>query len=597
MSVQMASRFPNWATALMLIAAFLLGTMWPRVRDVEEDTQGGAGTVEGPRPVAGLASVGQSPTDSSVGGRINGRVVDLDGHPLRHVLVRATNVRTGTGAAALTDRAGAFQLSELRPGEYTVSAVKAGFVSLQYGQQAAFDLPRSLTIDSAGVADVTLALKRGGAIVGTVTDELGEPMAGVALSVWRAINTSDGRRLAEVEGADGAYHTDDLGHFRIPGLPEGVYVLGGSREEPSVRQASEALVVYGLTYFPGRVRHEDAEEVTVRLGHESPASFALVPTRPRTVAGTVTMASGHIEGRGSVRLTKLDGGVQWARIAPINEDGSFMFRDAIPPGEFAIAAAIRRAGGRGIGPSGIETHVGEIVVRVEEADIVGLQVSAVPEALIEGRVSVGDSESEILPPQLQVVGRHGGAPGNWPLIFAAPVRPDGSFQLRTGSRVTFISVESGEPGWRVKDIVLDGRSLGADGFSTEPGVRYAGVNVVLSRRTTSISGRVVGNRDGILGGGESVVLAFATDPARWHDPFRRYVHAVRANDDGAYEISGLPAGEYQLVAMARIDTALLADPTFLRSLIPTSISILLNESEVVRVDLDLNEEGFDEPEA
>ena len=75
------------------------------------------------------------------------------------------------------------------------------------------------------------------------------------------------------------------------------------------------------------------------------------------------------------------------------------------------------------------------------------------------------------------------------------------------------------------------------------------------------------------------MLAFSTDRALWTTAPRRVSGAARLSSDGRYRISGLPPGEYYLAAMTDFDPAQLDDPSFLESLIPRAVKVVIGEGE------------------
>jgi hypothetical protein len=74
------------------------------------------------------------------------------------------------------------------------------------------------------------------------------------------------------------------------------------------------------------------------------------------------------------------------------------------------------------------------------------------------------------------------------------------------------------------------------------------------------------------------VFVFSTDRAHWASGGRR-IRSVRATDAGAYEIGGLPPGEYYLCALTELDTMLQFESEYLGQLVPVSIRIALAEGE------------------
>jgi len=78
---------------------------------------------------------------------------------------------------------------------------------------------------------------------------------------------------------------------------------------------------------------------------------------------------------------------------------------------------------------------------------------------------------------------------------------------------------------------------------------------------------------------EYSMLAFSTDRALWTTAPRRVSGAARLSSDGRYRIGGLPPGEYYLAAITDFDPAQLDDPSFLESLIPRAVKVVIGEGE------------------
>src|SRR5262245_38268348 len=63
---------------------------------------------------------------------LRGQVFSVDGTPLRRAQVRAMGPE-GRGGTSTTDPQGKFEIKELPAGRYTITATKAGYVTMQYG--------------------------------------------------------------------------------------------------------------------------------------------------------------------------------------------------------------------------------------------------------------------------------------------------------------------------------------------------------------------------------------------------------------------------------------------------------------------------------
>ena len=121
------------------------------------------GQVTPARPGPGATT----PTGTAV---IRGAVVAMDtGTPLGRVQIRAFGNTPDArgGRATSTDDQGRFELRELPAGRYSVTAMKAGFVSLQYGQRWPNERGTPVEVaDGQTVEKITIALPRGAVITG-----------------------------------------------------------------------------------------------------------------------------------------------------------------------------------------------------------------------------------------------------------------------------------------------------------------------------------------------------------------------------------------------------------------------------------------------
>src|SRR5262245_57707279 len=173
--------------------------------------------------------------------RLSGRIVAAQvGTPLRRAQVTLVSVGTGTPTRriATSDGDGRFEFTELPAGRFTVSATKAGYVSLEYGQKRPFESGTPINIaDGERVEKIDFSLARGSVIAVRVTDDFNEPLAGAQVQVQRFQYGPDGqRRLTGVNSA-GLFPfagTDDRGEMRVYGLMPGEYVLSASVQRAGV---------------------------------------------------------------------------------------------------------------------------------------------------------------------------------------------------------------------------------------------------------------------------------------------------------------------------------------------------------------------------
>jgi protocatechuate 3,4-dioxygenase beta subunit len=216
------------------------------------------------------------PVELVIRGRreLTGRVVDeTTAAPVASAVVsaeRTTRMQSGGGGMSFafimsdssgdaeTDGEGRFRLPGLAAGEYTLTARAASYRPLE--QQV--KVP-----ESEAPRPVTLLLKPGLIIRGTVLDPTGRPAPGVVVEASPAAR--GGRGIAFRESAETARSGDD-GAFTVAGLEPGQYVLAASAEDgATAREVVEAgaeepveLRLEGGGAISGRVVSEDGSPVS-----------------------------------------------------------------------------------------------------------------------------------------------------------------------------------------------------------------------------------------------------------------------------------------------------------------------------------------------
>jgi Carboxypeptidase regulatory-like domain len=171
--------------------------------------------------------------------RITGVVVDAQTDvALRRARVASTNASARV-VPVFTDELGKFSLDV--PANLTLRITKAGYAE---------EILWVASPRGAGPAtDVHVAMKRGAAITGRVVDGVGAPV--VAATVFaRAVSSatdtdSTSRRLSTL--------TDDLGEFRVGGLPEGEFEVSArsAAAQGRERAPADASAAVSLRVRPG----------------------------------------------------------------------------------------------------------------------------------------------------------------------------------------------------------------------------------------------------------------------------------------------------------------------------------------------------------
>jgi hypothetical protein len=191
----------------------------------------------GHQPQAVSVTVGERPVELDVvlggAGRLAGSVVTADGTPVRDAAVTLTNVHGEVVATTRSGREGAYVITELVAGEYTLAASAPAF------RPAA--LPVTVQASRETRQDVELA---GGAVLrGTVRAGDGRPVEDARVTLLDAAgNVVD----TLTTGADGTYRFVDLssGEYTViaagyPPVATVLQVAGGGRTERDLQLGHE----------------------------------------------------------------------------------------------------------------------------------------------------------------------------------------------------------------------------------------------------------------------------------------------------------------------------------------------------------------------
>ncbi len=560
----------------------------------------------------GMPMMPGGPRDFKTGtGRIRGRILSAEtGQPLRRVQVRimGPNIAFKT---MLTDADGRYEFPELPAGRFTISATKSGFVSVQYGQTRPFESGKPIELAEAQVIDkADIALPRGSVIAGRIVDEFGEPIADAMVSAMRSV-WSGGRRRLQPAGRVG--QTNDLGQYRIFGLPPGDYFVSATFRSAETGMLMDIGMVtgattaaqasgYAPTYYPGTTSAPEAQRVRLALGQEiSGTDFALAPVRLARVSGLVVRSDGRPASGTIVTLMPRAADNMFAmmdRGGRTDANGNFTIT-GVTPGDYTLQVrgmsftTMSSASGdqmtftaRVGGPDtdgAQEAEFGSMPVTVAGEDVANVTIvttkggsaagrvtfdgSAQPASLTGIRVTAvsTDNEPTIMFPAL---------PGQTP---PGSLQADGSFELRGLAGTRLVRVQGLPPGWVLKSVAIDGQDVTDTGFEFKPGAAISGVDVVVTNKTTEVNGTVTtANGRPVT---DFTLVLFADDPAKWTLPQTRHVAAARPDQDGRVKVRNLPAGDYYAIAVEYLAQGEWGDPEVLERLKGKATRITLTEGE------------------
>ncbi|HEY8535624.1 MAG TPA: carboxypeptidase-like regulatory domain-containing protein [Vicinamibacterales bacterium] len=509
--------------------------------------------------------------------RLRGVVVGGEsGQPLRRAIVRLQGEGIREGRITTTDEEGRWELADLPAGRYTLTASKAGYVTLQYGQRRAFVAGRPIELaDGQTLDNLNFHLPRGAVISGRIIDEFGEPVADVSVAPMR-YQFANGRR--QLVPAGRFAQTDDGGHFRIYGLPPGEFYLSATfRDWSTMGAMNESSHGYAPTYYPGVMSPQHAEPIVLGLGGEvSGLTFPLLPVRTVTISGTALDGLGRPLANAFVQVMPRENVMGVFTMSAGNrtrEDGSFRVTNVVPGDYTVIAVPIQqiRGGGENIAPAMADVTVGS-------EDISGVVLTPPRGATIRGRVVLKDRASN--PPSPETITITALPDGDGGPVFMmgtrpSALRPDWTFDLRVPRSPALIRPLVTSEEWTVAAVLVNGEDVADTGVTFRDGDMITDVQVVLTTRRTEVSGSVVDDRG--QPAPDYTVVVFPEDPAYWRARWSRRIRVARPDQSGTWSIRGLPPGRYVATAIEAVEQGEEYDSALLERLRPIGTPFALGE--------------------
>jgi hypothetical protein len=559
--------------------------------------------------------------------RISGRVITTDaGTPIRRAQVRIMGPEI-MAKTAMTDAEGRFEFRDLPGGRFNLSASKSGYVTIQYGQTRPFESGRPIELtDKQVLENADIAMPRGSVLAGRIVDEFGEPLPDVSVTAMRQTWSNGRRRLTPAPGR--IAQTNDLGQYRIYGLPPGEYfisaTLRGGMEMMAMEMAMSIRGVaadagpsasspssgYAPTYFPGTFNVGEAQRVTLTVGQEiSNADFALTPVRLAKITGIVIGSDGKPLSGAMVTVapssrTEATFGMQSS--GRTNADGAFTIPN-VAPGDYQLQAnamqmittsdggntmtfQIRTTVGGGPGGGG-EPEFGSVPLVVAGEDVANIVLTTTRGATATGKITFeGGAKpptltgirvtSQVIDGPAMTIAFPGGGGG------AGAVKPDGTFELKGLAGPRIIRVAGLPPGWALESVRMNGADITDSGADFRAGDTVPGIDITLTSQTTSIAGSVVGP-DGAPMKDYTLVI-FADDPDLWKMPMSRWVTGTRPDQDGRFKVQNMPPGSYHAVAVEYIPSGEWGDPELLERLKGKGRRFTLEEGSTETLELKLS---------
>ena len=565
------------------------------------------------------------------GAVIEGQVVDSSGFPVSNARVRVRRVDAvggGSDLVADTDDDGTYRIGSLPAGRYQLHSERAApdnmFVQpyldmqlrVQPLQRAAVPItPMSeiATVDlrPGGQSAVILVHKTyavlppdapiGGFVSGVVSDEFGDPLAGVDVQLWQ-LRYSGGRYYATPTGRGGSSspmtfspprRTDDRGYYRFFYVKPGRYIVTATVDDARVAPV----------YYPGVTTVGSA--MPIEVGRKQEVSGVMIRFRrsyeARVYGFAVNAAGEALRGALSLQARHRAGQVELPpRMVTVNPDATFEFLN-VPPGEYVLASITAGGGG---------PEFAMQLVSVGGPEVPPITIRTGPMATMTGRIEMeggGASGSTLFQavPDPDYPVRPAFSPRDEFTAFASAQQhtsearildalapnADGSFQMRgLAGPVRFTVPNPPPPGVWLKAVTIGGvNAVEEPVMFNGPDSSRTDVRVVFASSAGGLSGRVFDERGDRAE--DYRVVVFSTNRDRWFAGSQFVRITAGPNADDRFTMTSLPPGDYFAAAIDGIDGDMDSgdwqNPDVLAALSTRAQRVTVGERQRVSADLRL----------
>jgi protocatechuate 3,4-dioxygenase beta subunit len=535
-------------------------------------------------------------------GRILGRIVALDtGTPIRRAQVRVSGPDIGM-KTALSDADGRYEFRDLPAGRFSLNASKSGYVSVQYGQTRPFESGRPIELAEKQVLDkADIALPRGGVVSGRIVDEFGEPVAEAMVSAMRQTWVGGRRRLVP---SGRTSQTNDLGQYRLYGLPPGEYYVSATLRNAEAMMMFEMMAPtagpsgsnpasgYAPTYFPGTHSAADAQKVTVGIGQEAQQTdFALSPVRLAKITGIVIGSDGKPVENAMINVLPASrtgdvGMMMMAASGRTSKDGHFTV-NGVAPGDYTLNARSMRIVTPDSGDTmvftatiggGGDAEFAAMPITVSGDDLSNLVVVTTRGATAAGRIVFEGGAKPANVTSIRITAM--ADPGEGPMMVGGgggTAKADGTFELKGLAGHRLLRLANLPSGWMMKSVRVNNVDVTDTGLEFRPGDTLSNVEIVASARTTEVNGAVTMTNGTPLK--DYTVIVFSDDPQHWSHPMSRWVAGGRPDQEGQFKIRNLPPGSYYAAAVDYVEAGAWSDPDLLDRLKTSASRFTLDEGE------------------
>lgn len=526
---------------------------------------------------------------------VQGTVVTAaGGEPLRgaRVTLSGGEGRQAHTYGGTTDGDGRFSISGVAAGRYRFQASKNGYVTQSYHPDGSGGVETILELsDGQQIEKVLFKLNRAAVIQGRVTDENGDPVAGVQVEAL-AFNARSERQAFPVSSAS----TNDLGEFRLFGLSPGSYYVvaiessvsdlasglatlvssGGSAAEFVVErgtisfESEQQANHHPPMYYPGVTQRGQAQKIHVAAGQETRIDLSLRPEKTVTVSGRVLGPTGKPAAQVFVAIHSQDIASAFSELGAsgiTDAQGKFEIKGVLP-GSYTVSAA-----------SQVEekSYSAQQPLEVAGENVTGIQLRLSGGVDLPGRVvAAAGSDVDLGQVQAMLLATHGSS--------FAKMKKDGTFTFSNVQQGTYGLQLFGLPeGWFVSSVAFGAQNVLESGLKLgEAGAAHT-IDVVIKQGTGQIEGTVFRQDDPAPG---SIVRLAPERSSAYRTDLDR---TANTDQRGHFIIKDIVPGRYRATATSGEHDGEDDDESAADSAAETSITLSERESKTVQLKLKTRE--------
>jgi hypothetical protein len=471
------------------------------------------------------------------------------------------------------DAAGHFEFTNLEPGRFRIHANRNGFSSQAYGAKSPGDRQGATItlVPGQAIKDLVVPLSPHGVILGRVVDEDGEARVGIDVQAVRL--EWQGRRKGPT--TYGNAHTNDLGEYRIYGIPAGSYIIEATASRSAAVYSSPDPEIsakpeegYVSTYYPGTVDAGTASPVNVRAGTEVRGiDIRMLKSRVIRIRGKILNGTTGKPARGFLMLMPRNRGYAgWSdmrQASVMDPSGVFEFKSVMPGSYTLITNA--NVGERQLGASQ--------VIDAGDENILNLVVTVMPGGEIKGAVKIEGSGTVDLEVQNSAVmlgsrdaDMDGGMGGGY-----GQLQEDGSFTMKD-VRPGIYRVSCHMEGTYLKSAVFGDQDVTDSDLDLSQGIPAATLQLVLSKNPGEVTGTVQ-KEDGKPLSGATVVMF----PDEKHRGMWEFTPNITTDQYGAFKFKSVRPGEYKVLAWEQLEGSAFLDPEFVKPFEKKAVTVSVKE--------------------